>query len=89
VAVVATGGLSVGVLEEQLDRTTLKAMQQRDLEAISRLPRGWMQGSAGEVLCWITAAGALEHLAMDVVDYIPAYRSPAGTGCGMTFATWS
>ena len=23
------------------------------------------------------------------VDYIPAYRSPAGTGVGMAFATWN
>ncbi len=88
VAVVATGGLSVGALEESLDRAMLDAVQRRDVSAISQLPRGWMQGSAGEVLCWICAAGALEHLNMEIVDYIPAYRSPAGTGAGLAFATW-
>jgi hypothetical protein len=25
---------------------------------------------------------------MNLIDYIPCYRSPAGTGCGMAFATW-
>jgi hypothetical protein len=25
---------------------------------------------------------------MKVVDYIPGYRTPAGTGTGMAFATW-
>ena len=88
VAVVATGGLSVGVLEEDLDRQALDAMQQRDVDAISRLPRAWMQGSTGEVLCWVCAAGALEHLQMKLWDYIPVYRSPAGTGTGLAFATW-
>lgn len=88
VAVVATGGLSVGVLEESLDRAVLDALSRRDVDALGRLPRGWIQGSTGEVLCWISAAGALEHLPMELIDYIPGYRSPAGTGTGLAFATW-
>ena len=32
---------------------------------------------------------ATEHLDMEVVDYVPCYRSPAGTGCAMGFASWS
>jgi hypothetical protein len=88
VAVVATGGLSVGVLEESLDRAVLDALCRRDVDALARIPRGWIQGSTGEVLCWVSAAGALEHLAMHVIDYIPAYRSAAGTGTGLAFATW-
>jgi 3-O-methylgallate 3,4-dioxygenase len=88
VAVIATGGLSVGIVSEALDRRVLQALQQRDLEAIQKLPRAWMQESTGEVLLWITAAGALEHLPMHVLDYIPAIRSPAGTGSGLGFAFW-
>jgi hypothetical protein len=88
VAVVATGGLSVGVLEESLDRAVLDALRTRDVDALTRLPRGWIQGSTGEVLCWVSAAGALDHLEMHVIDYIPAYRSSAGTGTGLAFATW-
>ena len=88
VAVVATGGLSVGVVEESLDRAVLDALCERDMDALARLPRGWIQGSTGEVLCWVSAAGALEHLQMDLIDYIPAYRSAAGTGAGLAFATW-
>jgi hypothetical protein len=88
VAVVGSGGLSVGVLEEEFDRAALDAMQRRDVAAISKLPRPWIQGSTGEVLCWVCTAGAAEHLKMQVVDYIPAYRSPAGTGTGLAFAVW-
>jgi hypothetical protein len=47
-----------------------------------------MQGSQGEVLCWIAAAGAAEHLNMELLDYIPGYRSAAATGCGLAFARW-
>jgi hypothetical protein len=89
VAVIGTGGLSVGVLEEACDRAVLSALQNRDLDAINKLPRGWIQGSTGEVLCWIATGGALEHLKMTVEGYVPAYRSPAGTGTGLAFATWS
>lgn len=89
VAAVATGGLSVGILEEALDRRALTAMQTRDIETLSALPRGWMRSGSGEVLSWIIAAGACESLQMEIVDYIPGYRTEAGTGCGMAFAEWS
>jgi hypothetical protein len=88
VAVVATGGLSVGVLQESLDRALWEALRTHDLDALARLPRTWIQGSTGEVLCWTSAAGALEHLSMDLIDYVAAYRSAAGTGTGLAFATW-
>jgi 3-O-methylgallate 3,4-dioxygenase len=25
---------------------------------------------------------------MTLIDYVPCYRSPAGTGCAMGFAEW-
>ncbi len=62
VAVIATGGLSVGIVDEELDRQALAGMQSRDIAALASLPRTWMQGSQGEVLCWIATAGAVEHL---------------------------
>jgi hypothetical protein len=88
VAVVATGGLSVGIVDEELDRLALAGMAERDMEKLAMLPRTWMQGSQGEVLCWIAAAGAADHLDMELLEYIPGYRSPAGTGCGLAFARW-
>jgi 3-O-methylgallate 3,4-dioxygenase len=88
VAVIATGGLSVGIVDEELDRLALSGMKSRSVSTLSALPRTWMQGSQGEVLCWIATAGAVEHLEMEILDYIPGYRSPAGTGCGLAFARW-
>lgn len=89
VVVLANGGLSVGVLREDLDRRLLDALQKRDLATLGTIPYKWIQGPCGETFNWIGAAGVLEGLTMNVVDYIPAYRSPAGTGCGNAFATWS
>ena len=47
----------------------------------------------GERVCLVedivTAGGALSGLSFELLDYIPAYRSPAGTGVGMAFATWN
>ena len=88
VAVLACGGLSVGIVDEEMDRLALAGMAERDMEKLGSLPRTWPQGSQGEVLCWIAAAGASDHLQMDLLEYIPGYRSPAGTGCGLAFARW-
>ena len=49
---------------------------------------GMLRSGTSEILNWITVGGALGGLAFDLVDYIPGYRSPAGTGVGMAFATW-
>jgi 3-O-methylgallate 3,4-dioxygenase len=72
-----------------MDRLILDALQHRDKDALASLPYRWIQGPTGEIYNWIGAAGVLEQLEMEVVDYIPAYRSPAGTGCGMAFAIWT
>jgi Catalytic LigB subunit of aromatic ring-opening dioxygenase len=89
IAIVATGGLSISVIQPELDQRMLEAARTHDTGALFALPRARMQGSTGEVLCWIAAAGALEHLQMEVLDYVQGYRSPAGTGSGLGFAMWS
>ena len=40
------------------------------------------------VLMLAVAAGATEHLDMELLDYVPVYRSLAGTGGGWAFARW-
>jgi hypothetical protein len=89
VAIATNGGLSIGIVREDLDRQFLEAMRTRDLDTLESLPNKWIRGSTGEIYNWIGASGALEGLTMRIVDYIPGYRSPAGTGCGLGFALWS
>jgi len=89
VAVLANGGLSIGVVRQDLDRQLLDALQRRDLKTLASMPARWIQGTSGEIFNWVGAASALEGLEMKVWDYVPVYRSAAGTGCGNAFATWS
>lgn len=87
-AVVASGGLSHFVVDEELDRRIIDGLRTKDAESLATIPRRYMRSGTSETLNWIAAGGALEHLDMELVDYVPAYRSAAGTGVGMTFAVW-
>jgi 3-O-methylgallate 3,4-dioxygenase len=88
VAVIASGGLSHFVVDEELDRRVLAGITARDAETLSALSRDRLRSGTSETLNWIAAAGALENLAPTVLDYVPGYRTPAGTGAGMAFARW-
>jgi hypothetical protein len=88
VAVIASGGLSHFVVDEELDRLVLSGITDRDCAILGSLTRDQMRSGTSEILNWIVAAGALENLAATVLDYVPGYRTPAGTGAGMAFALW-
>ena len=88
VAIMASGGLSHVIMDEDLDRLTLDAMQRKDRDALCALPRERLRGGTSEILNWVALAGAMEQVPMTLLDYVPAYRSPAGTGCGAAFAYW-
>ncbi|MDA1129020.1 MAG: extradiol ring-cleavage dioxygenase [Chloroflexi bacterium] len=88
VAIVGSGGLSHFLVDEEIDQMALKGMKEKDAESLASLPRYRLNSGSSEILNWITAAGASEHLDMEIVDYVPVYRSPAGTGGGWGFALW-
>lgn len=88
VAVVASGGLSHFVVDEALDQRVIRGLREKDADALTTIERKHMRSGSSETLNWIAAGGALEHLSFELADYVPAYRSPAGTGVGMTFAIW-
>lgn len=89
VAVFASGGLSHFVVHEELDRAVLTGLASGDGTALGQLPGRLLRSGTSETLNWITAGGALGGLSFELLDYIPAYRSLAGTGCGMAFAAWN
>jgi 3-O-methylgallate 3,4-dioxygenase len=88
VAVVASGGLSHFVIDEELDHRVLDAFRSRDEGRIAGITQAELMSGTSEIRNWVVIAGAAEHLALEVLDYVPTYRSPAGTGCGMAFARW-
>ena len=88
VGIVASGGLSHFVIDEALDRRVIDGLRIGDKASLTSIPRAQLQSGSSEILVWIAAGGALQHLRFDLRAYVPGYRTPAGTGCGMTFATW-
>lgn len=88
VAILASGGLSHFVVDEEMDRRTLDALASGDADALCALPREKLRSGTSEILNWVALGGAAESMEMTLVDYVPGYRSPAGTGCGMGFAYW-
>jgi hypothetical protein len=90
IAVIASGGLSHTVIDEALDHRTLDAIVGKDESALKSLPRDKLRLGTSEILNWVVAAGALEEMTPHLIgDYIPAYRTAAGTGCGMGFVAWT
>jgi 3-O-methylgallate 3,4-dioxygenase len=89
VGVLASGGLSHFVVDEELDRKVLKALMEKDADTLTTLPRERLQAGTSEIRNWIAVGAAVQHLDMELFDYVPCYRSPAGTGCAMAFAQWT
>ncbi len=91
VGVIASGGLSHFVIDEGFDQQVLSAMQKGDSAALSSFPEGMFESGTSEIKNWIAVAGTMAEagLAMKLVDYVPCYRSEAGTGSAMGFAHWS
>ena len=88
VGVLASGGLSHFLVDEELDRGILKALADKDRAFLQTLPRSKLQAGSSEILNWIAVAGAADGIDLDWFEYVPGYRTPAGTGTGMSFATW-
>jgi Catalytic LigB subunit of aromatic ring-opening dioxygenase len=89
--VIASGGLSHFVVDPDLDTRLLDGMRSGDLDALSALPAKRMNSGTSEGRNWLVAAGAggAEDLKHQWSEYIPAYRSPAGTGTGLAFGLWA
>ncbi|MDP6430019.1 MAG: hypothetical protein QF393_18545 [Rhodospirillales bacterium] len=91
VAICASGGISHFVIDEDFDNRILKALLQRDEDAIFNEPNAMFRSGTSETKNWIAVAGILSgtDLEMDLLDYVPCYRTEAGTGNAMAFATWT
>jgi aromatic ring-opening dioxygenase catalytic subunit (LigB family) len=91
VGVVASGGLSHQVIDEELDRSVLALLQTGRLDELRSLSRERLNRAPGtpEILNWITLGGAMSPARMELLSYEPCYRSPAGTGHGAAVAHWA
>jgi hypothetical protein len=90
VGVVASGGVSHFVIDEAFDWRLLNAMKQRNYKVLIEEPEIHFRSGTSETKNWLVVSGMVAEtgLNMELLDYVPCYRSEAGTGSGMAFATW-
>jgi hypothetical protein len=90
VAVVASGGLSHFCIDETLDQKVLGALQHADETTLAQIPEVMFNGNTSEIKSWLPLAAIMNDaaLSMRLIDYVPCYRTEAGTGNAMGFAVW-
>src|SRR5215471_14359220 len=90
VALVASGGLTHFVIDEEFDQTVLTAMERGDEDALARLPENYFRVGTAEIKNWLPVIAVMiaERKRFHKIDYVPCYRSDAGTGNAMAFVYW-
>ena len=90
VVVIASGGLTHFCIDEELDRRVLGAIEQRDEAALAAIPEALFNGNTAEIKSWLPLVAIMNDcaLTMQLIDYVPCYRTEAGTGNAMGFALW-
>jgi len=91
VAVIASGGLSHFVCDETLDHTIIEKLNNYDFNGLAAIDDRSYQSGTSEVKLYgaLLACMAESAAKMTLVDYVPCYRSLAGTGEGMGFMYWT
>jgi 3-O-methylgallate 3,4-dioxygenase len=90
VGVIASGGLTHFVIDEAFDAQVIEAMLTGNAASLASVEEAMFQSGTSEIKNWIAVAGIMAEagLKMRLVDYVPCYRSEAGTGSAMGFACW-
>ena len=90
VALMASGGLTHFVIDQGLDEAVMTAMRTGDEDALAKVPENLFKVGTAEIKNWYPVAAAvnLAGRRYHQVDYVPCYRSEAGTGNAMCFAYW-
>lgn len=90
VAIIASGGLTHFVCDEELDEVFLSAFKTYDFERLARVDERSYQSGTSEVKLYVPVLVAMKELGcqMSLIDYVPCYRTEAGTGEGFAFMYW-
>ena len=90
IVVFASGGLSHFVIDEELDRAAIDGLLKNDESVLTGIGEEMFQSGTSEMKNWITVAGTMAEagLSFNLIDYVPCYRSEAGTGNAMAFGYW-
>ena len=90
VALMASGGLTHFVIDEDFDQQILAAMSKGDEAALEQLPESYFKVGTAETKNWYPVIAAMNETGRKyhLIDYFPCYRSEAGTGNAMAFVYW-
>lgn len=91
VAVVGSGGMSHFVINEAFDRDLIDAIQASDADFLESIDPMLMKDGTSELLNWVSASGCLFGTALsgELIDYVPCYRTEAGSGTAQGFLAWT
>jgi 3-O-methylgallate 3,4-dioxygenase len=89
VGVIASGGLSHFVVDEELDQQVLSAIRNKDSAALAAFDPLRLQAGSSEIRNWLVVGEMAKDLDLEWVEYVPGYRTPALTGTGLAFAAWT
>ncbi len=91
VAIIASGGLTHFVCDEEFDRRVIEKLRNFDYQGLIAEGERAYQSGTSEIKLYVSVLKALEDAGakMTLVDYVPSYRTAAGTGEGMGFMYWS
>ena len=90
VALIASGGLTHFVIDEAVDELLLDSLRTHDLEPVLSMGERVFCDGTSEIKNWIPVAAAMDTLGYEptIIDYVPCYRTEAGTGNAMGFVYW-
>lgn len=90
VALIASGGWTHFVVDEELDQRFLGGFSAHDEAALAAVEEPLFHGNTSEMKNWYPVAAAMHDAGrrFQLIDYVPCYRSEAGTGNAMGFAVW-
>jgi hypothetical protein len=88
VGIMASGGLSHFVVDEEFDHQLIEAFRSSDLDYLASIDPRRLKAGSSEIRNWIVVAAAATDLELDWAEYVPGYRTPALTGTGLCFASW-
>jgi len=91
IAIFSSGGFTHFTIDEEFDKEVMAAMTAGDEEKLASFPESYFWGNTCETKSWYPMVAAMNDYGrkMDIIDYVPCYRSEAGTGQAMIFASWN
>jgi hypothetical protein len=90
VGVIASGGLSHFVCDEEFDQRIMRMLREYDFDSLAAIDNRSYQSGTSEIKLYVSVMMALHETGaqMTLVDYVPCFRTAAGTGEGMGFMYW-